>query len=158
MTPLVLLVGATAALPAVAAGMLVLGLRRRDPRVVATVTRWQRTRTNPRQLETAGAAGARMSVVAHVGRRSGRPHETPVGVTEVDGHLLVMLPYGPGTDWVRNVRAAGGAVVRHRGRRIAVTGPEVVPVGEVRAALGAGDRWAARVFGIREVLRLSPAG
>ncbi len=158
MSPLLLLGGAAVVLPAAAAGAFVLGLRRRDPRVVGAVTRWQRSSVNPRQLATAGTTGARMSVVQHVGRRSGRAYETPVGVTEADGVLLVMLPYGPTTDWVRNVRAAGGAVVRHRGRRLDVSEPEVRPVGEVRSALGAGDRWAARAFGIREVLVLRPTG
>lgn len=157
MSPLLVLAGITVALPAAAAGAVVLGIRRRDPRVVGAVNRWQRRSVNPRQLATAGTAGARMSVVEHVGRRSGRPYETPVGATDVAGDLVVMLPYGPTTDWVRNVRAAGGAVVRYDGRRVTVGAPEVVPVGEVAVGLSAGDRWTARVFGIREALRLTPA-
>ncbi len=62
--------------------VLVVGLRRRDRRVVSAVTRWQRSTVNPRQLETAGRAGARMSVVEHRGRRSGRSYSTPVGIRE----------------------------------------------------------------------------
>ncbi len=158
MSAVLVLAGVAVALPVAAAGVFVLGIRRRRPRVVRAVNRWQRRSVNPRQLATAGSAGARTSVVEHRGRRSGRAYETPVGVSEADGRLLVMLPYGPTTDWVRNVRAAGGAVVRHRGRSIPVTGPEIVPVDRVHAHLGAGDRWAARVFGIREVLLLRPAG
>lgn len=157
MSPLAVLAGVAVAAPVLAAGAVVLGIRRRHPRVVGAVHRWQRASVNPRQLETAGTAGARMSVVEHVGRRSGRAYATPVGVTDVDGALVVMLPYGPTTDWVRNVRAAGGAVVHHDGRRVTVGTPEVVPVGEVAVGLSAGDRWTARVFGIREALRLTPA-
>ena len=158
MSPLAVVAAVAVAAPALAAGTVVLGVRRRHPRVVRAVNRWQRSSANPRQLATAGAAGARTSVVEHVGRRSGRPYETPVGATAVGGDLVVMLPYGAGTDWVRNVRAAGRAVVRHDGRRLPVAAPEVLPVASVAAHLGRGDLWASRLFGIREVLVLHPTG
>jgi deazaflavin-dependent oxidoreductase (nitroreductase family) len=156
-SPLEIVAGLVVAVPVVAAGTMVIGIRRRDPRVVGLVHRWQRSTVNPAQLATAGTEGARMSVVEHRGRRSGRPYETPVGVCEVDGCLLVMLPYGPTTDWVRNVRAAGGAVLRHEGRSIPVVSPEVVPFADRARRLSAGDRRVARVFGIRDVLVLRPA-
>jgi deazaflavin-dependent oxidoreductase (nitroreductase family) len=157
-SPLLVLAGIAVTLPATAAGAVVLGIRRRDPRVVGFVNRWQRRSVNPRQLATAGTVGARMSVVEHVGRRSGRAYATPVGATDVGGDLVVMLPYGSTADWVRNVRAAGGAVIRYDGRRVTVGAPQVVSVGEVAAGLSGGDRWAACVFGIREALVLHPDG
>ncbi len=140
-----------------AAAVLVVGLRRRDRRVVGAVTRWQRSTVNPRQLATAGGAGARMSVVEHPGRRTGRRYSTPVGIREDGGDLVVMLPYGPGADWVRNVRAAGAATVRHDGRTLSVLDPEVVAFHDAERRLTAGDRWTARLFGIREVLVLHVA-
>ncbi len=140
-----------------AAAVIVLGLRRRDPRVVGAVTRWQRTTVNPRQLATAGSEGARMSVVEHHGRRSGRPYSTPVGIRRSGGDLLVLLPYGAETDWVRNVRAAGAATVRHDGRAVPVARPEVLPFAETAHRLTAGDRRVATLFGIREVLVLREA-
>jgi hypothetical protein len=39
----------------------------------------------------------------------------PVAVRPVDGGLLIALPWGAGTNWARNVLAAGGCVVRWRG-------------------------------------------
>lgn len=154
MSALVVVPAAALGVAGAAAAVLVVGLRRRDPRVVGAVTRYQRSTVNPRQLATAGSAGARMSVVGHRGRRSGRPYETPVGVRESGEDLLVLLPYGSGADWVRNVRAAGAATLRHDGRTLEVGVPEVLPLAAVADRLGAGDRWVARLFGIREVLRL----
>jgi deazaflavin-dependent oxidoreductase (nitroreductase family) len=137
--------------------LLVVGLRRRSPTVVGAVTRLQRDSLNLRELERAGGSGERTSVVEHRGRRSGREYRTPVGVREAADAFLVLLPYGPGTDWVRNVRAAGGATVRHDGRSVEVGRPEVLPTAAVAQDLTPLDRATARLFGIREVLRLSPA-
>ena len=39
-----------------------------------------------------------------------------------DGYVLA-LTYGPGTDWVKNVLAAGGCELRTRGRAIRLTSP-----------------------------------
>ena len=51
------------------------------------------------------------------GRRSGQVHSTVVTPVEVDGQRYLVSPRG-GTEWVRNVRAAGGeASIRHRGRK-----------------------------------------
>lgn len=157
MTALVVLGGLVVAVPLAAATTLVVGLRRRDPRVVGAVTRYQRSRVNPRQLETAGTAGARMSVVRHRGRRSGREYETPVGIRDTDAGLLVLLPYGSRADWVRNVRAAAAATVLHDGNTLEVDHPEVLALAEAAPLLTPWDRAVARLFGIREVLRLHPA-
>lgn len=42
--------------------------------------------------------------------------------------LVVVLNYGTGSDWIRNVAAAGSAGVLHRGRRYRLTNPRVIPV------------------------------
>ncbi|GIW07458.1 MAG: hypothetical protein KatS3mg060_2263 [Dehalococcoidia bacterium] len=49
------------------------------------------------------------------GRKSGRPHTTPVTLVEEGGRRWLVAPYGP-VNWVRNVRAAG-QVTLARGRR-----------------------------------------
>lgn len=63
--------------------------------------------------------------VHHRGRRSGRPYTTPVKLFRRGGDIVITLPYGPGSDWVRNVLAAGGCEITTRGRRIRVTDPTV---------------------------------
>jgi deazaflavin-dependent oxidoreductase (nitroreductase family) len=49
------------------------------------------------------------------GRKSGEPRTTPVVVIVQDGHRYLVAPYGV-VDWVRNLRAAGTAILT-RGRR-----------------------------------------
>ena len=54
-----------------------------------------------------------LTVVATVGRRSGRPRATPMGYVRVDAdRLWVVSEHGSGSDWYRNARAAGDVEVR----------------------------------------------
>ena len=58
------------------------------------------------------------------GRRSGVPHFTPVKLLDVEeGRFLVSL-YGP-SDWSRNLRAAGAATLRQKGRSLSVLARQV---------------------------------
>jgi deazaflavin-dependent oxidoreductase (nitroreductase family) len=60
-----------------------------------------------------------------LGRRSGKPRTVPVTWAEIDENRYLVSLNGE-SDWVRNVRAAGGrAVIRRRGR-FAVRLQEVV--------------------------------
>lgn len=80
-----------------------------------------------RGLIMLGAAPSGMHLLTVRGRRTGKPHSTPVTlVEELEGRWLV-APYGA-VGWVRNARAAGEVSLR-RGRRSAV-----VPVTEVDSA------------------------
>ena len=153
------LAGTLAGLVLAAAGagtVLVVGIRTRDPRVVRAVNRWQRDTVNPRQLREAPTSGT--AVVLHTGRRSGTAYRTPVGAVRHGDALVVLLPYGPGADWVRNVRAAGRATVLLDGAAIEVAGPRVVPVDDVATLLGRSSRAAVRLFGVREALVLPVIG
>lgn len=58
------------------------------------------------------------AVVHHRGRRSGRTYQTPVNLFRVGDRYVVALTYGPHTDWVRNVLAAGGCTIETRGRLV----------------------------------------
>ena len=49
------------------------------------------------------------------GRRSGRPHSTPVTLVEEGGRRWLVAPYGE-VAWVRNLRAAGRATLSRGGR------------------------------------------
>lgn len=61
-----------------------------------------------------GVWGARQMRVR--GRRSGQVRTTVVNLLEVDGHRYLVAPRGA-TEWVRNLRAAGGGDLR-LGRRV----------------------------------------
>lgn len=64
-------------------------------------------------------------VVVHRGRKSGREYRTPVNVFPHGERYVIALTYGPGTDWVKNVVAAGGFELLTRGRRVRLTSPRV---------------------------------
>jgi len=82
-------------------------------------------------------------IVEHRGRTSGRTYRTPINVSRRPGGYVVALTYGPDAQWVRNVLAAGGAVLETGGRRHQLRNPRLVrdprrrPVPPpVRAVLG----------------------
>ena len=78
------------------------------------------------------------------GRRSGRWRTVPVNVLELDGARYLVAPRGE-TDWVRNLRAAGGGELR-RGRRAEAFRAVEVPDQEKPPLIGAYlERWGYQV-------------
>jgi deazaflavin-dependent oxidoreductase (nitroreductase family) len=65
-------------------------------------------------------------VLRHTGRSSGKEYATPVAVIPTPTSFLIALPWGRGTDWVRNVRRAGGCTVRWKGREFTCSEPTFV--------------------------------
>jgi hypothetical protein len=61
------------------------------------------------------------------GRRSGRLISFPVVIANHDGERYLVAMLGEHTNWVRNVRAAGGRAMLRHGRREAVRLKEVDP-------------------------------
>jgi deazaflavin-dependent oxidoreductase (nitroreductase family) len=66
------------------------------------------------------------AVVEHVGRRSGTVRHSPVNLFRRGDRYVIALTYGKDSQWVRNVLAAGEFTVTTRGRRVALTQPELV--------------------------------
>jgi deazaflavin-dependent oxidoreductase (nitroreductase family) len=65
------------------------------------------------------------AVIVHRGRRTGRAYRTPV-LAFVRGRVIaVAILYGAESDWVKNVLAGGGHVVR-LGRTYELVAPQVV--------------------------------
>lgn len=64
-------------------------------------------------------------VIVHTGRRSKRQYRTPVNVFPLRSGYSVALTYGSGSDWVRNVIAAGGCELETRGRLEHLAAPEI---------------------------------
>jgi deazaflavin-dependent oxidoreductase (nitroreductase family) len=92
------------------------------PRAVA---RFNRVATNKVLGRLAGRVPTFVAV-RHRGRRSGRVYETPINVFRTAGGFVAALTYGPDTDWVRNVLAAGGCELKTRGGWVTVTEPRLV--------------------------------
>ena len=66
-------------------------------------------------------------VLEHRGRSTGRLHHTPVNLLTVEGTRYLVAPRGE-TQWVRNVRHAGGHLVLILGRRRQLCTATEVPV------------------------------
>lgn len=90
-------------------------------------------------------------VVVHRGRRSGREYRTPVNVFPHDDRFVFALTYGPGTDWVKNVLAAGGFELLTRGHRVRLTAPRVYR-DEDREGIRPVERRALGLLGVADFL------
>jgi deazaflavin-dependent oxidoreductase (nitroreductase family) len=64
-------------------------------------------------------------VIIHRGRRTDRLYKTPVNVFRHGGDYVVALTYGPESDWVKNVLAAGGCELITCGCRIPLVAPHI---------------------------------
>jgi deazaflavin-dependent oxidoreductase (nitroreductase family) len=83
-------------------------------------------------LKFAGVSRTPFAVIRHVGRRSGKPYETPIIVMPGEGGFVVALTYGPEVDWYRNVIAAGQCGLLWHGNEYAIE--EIKPM-DKQAAL-----------------------
>jgi deazaflavin-dependent oxidoreductase (nitroreductase family) len=84
-------------------------------------------------LAAKGWTPRRMVTLEVPGRKTGRPIELPVVVADYEGERYLVSMLGEGTNWVRNVRAAGGRAALRYGGREEVQLEEVDPT--ARAAI-----------------------
>jgi deazaflavin-dependent oxidoreductase (nitroreductase family) len=63
-------------------------------------------------------------LITIAGRKSGLPRTIPVAIIELSGRRWVWAPWGE-VNWVRNLRAAGGATITVRGRKEEVGATEL---------------------------------
>lgn len=93
-------------------------------------------------------------VVVHRGRRSGKEYQTPVNVFATEDGYVLALTYGPDTDWVKNVLAAGGCELRTGGRVVRLTTPRLFH-DETRRDIRPLERQVLRVIGVADFLSLT---
>jgi deazaflavin-dependent oxidoreductase (nitroreductase family) len=120
-----------------------------------TVGRWNKAGLNRLTRHVAPWMPG-LGVVIHRGRRSGRRYETPVNVFPAEDGYVFALTYGPDTDWVRNVLAAGGCELRTRGRTVRLVSPRLYH-DEGRRGIRPFERQVLRVLNVAEFLALKPA-
>jgi deazaflavin-dependent oxidoreductase (nitroreductase family) len=112
---------------------------------------------NPRVKRAVERRESPFGVLHHIGRRSGAAYHTPVAVGRTPGGVFVPLMYGPGTDWCRNIVAAGRCTLTFDGQELALTAPEVVPASVAEAQLPAETLRRWRGQGIAHYLSLAYA-
>ena len=106
------------------------------------VLRWY----NGTRLKRAGSEHSATAILTHVGRRSGRAYETPLGAAGYGDGFVLSLAYGPGTDWCRNVMAAGRGTLAWKGQTYELERPEIISGPQVLRAWpdGSGSRCVQR--------------
>lgn len=94
-------------------------------------------------------------VLHHRGRKSGKAYATPLAILRTPDGFVLPLPFGEGTDWCRNLRAAGGGVIHWRGADHTVVEPEIMDAAAAMPAFNRVLRPVVRVVGIKKFLRAS---
>ena len=95
------------------------------------------------------------AIVEHRGRSSGRIYRTPVAVARTADGFMIPIPFGDGTQWVKNVLAAGGCRLRRVGREIDLVEPVEVNGAEGLAAFNRVERGLMGSAGVSRFLRLT---
>jgi deazaflavin-dependent oxidoreductase (nitroreductase family) len=122
-----------------------------------TLARFNRRVTNPFFRSFAGWLPP-FAIAEHRGRRSGRRYETPICAFKRPEGWIIALTYGPQSDWVENVLAAGGCRLKARGRWHALSRPRLVEGAEWRRLLPPIPRTILAFNKVDLFLCLEPAG
>lgn len=91
-------------------------------------------------------------LICHVGRRSGKPYETPIWAFRRGERFLIVLTYGPTTDWLRNLETAGHADAQYARHRWSLTNPVVEELEPGEMPLPRPVRWVLRRIRVRHFL------
>jgi len=114
---------------------------------------------NPLLRKVAGRRHMSMAAqIHHRGRRSGRLYVTPASARLDGAAFWIPLTFGTGSDWCRNVRAAGECTIRWKGTDYQARRPVVVEravaLSAARGSFKPHERAMLRLIGIRQFLRL----
>ena len=88
---------------------------------------------NPREVKK-----GKRPIVAHVGRSSGKSYQTPMDAHRTHGGYVLVVRYGPESDWVQNILAAGEATLRIDGAEHHLQAPRLVSQQEAIEELAPG--------------------
>lgn len=138
--------------------LMMWALKSRNPRVIGWLTWYHKHVTNPVMVRFFSGRSAHNALLHHVGRRSGKEFVTPLTAHRAENTIIIPLPYGIETDWLRNVQAADQGVVELEGRSFTVDEPEVVRIDQVMSLL---PPLLVRIVGLHDTkhaLRLHVAG
>jgi deazaflavin-dependent oxidoreductase (nitroreductase family) len=96
--------------------------------------RWL-AKINKRVFNPGQVRKGKYPVVTHVGRTSGRSYLTPLDAFPTQTGYVMVVRYGPESDWVQNVLAAGTATLRIDGEEHPLVSPRLVSPEEALDAL-----------------------
>ena len=114
--------------------------------------------TAPLARPLAGRRGITVwAVVLHEGRRSGNAYATPVAVSRTPDGFMIPITFGEGTQWTKNVLAAGGCRLRWSGHEYRLVDPQVVDRATGALAFNGPERAALSKVRIETFLHLREA-
>jgi deazaflavin-dependent oxidoreductase (nitroreductase family) len=102
---------------------------------------------NPLTRRLARSSFGPISIIRHVGRRSGKLYETPIMAIRVEDGFVIELTYGYDVDWHKNVVAAGGCTVIWHGKAYAIDKIEPIDTETGRAAFPLPAQLILRILG-----------
>lgn len=109
---------------------------------------------NPLTLGLTRAGIGPLTVVTHVGRKSGKQYATPLLLAPIAGGFVAELTYGPNVDWFQNVKAAGRCTILRGGREIAIDRIEPMDADAGRQAFPLAARILLCLLQRRDYVRL----
>jgi deazaflavin-dependent oxidoreductase (nitroreductase family) len=95
-------------------------------------------------------------ILVYRGRKSGKEYRTPLNAFRHGNEWVFALTYGSDVQWVKNVIAAGEAILEVRRRRIRLVDPELV-VDPARRLMPPVVRQGLGLMRVSEFLRMRPA-
>lgn len=134
--------------------LMVWAFKSRNPRLLASVIWLHKHVENPLMVRFFSGRSSHAALLHHVGRRSGKTYVTPLTADRSEDAIIILLPYGTETDWLRNLQSAGQGVVELEGRSFAVDEPEVVPIDQVMPLLTPALGRMAKYHEAKHALRL----
>jgi deazaflavin-dependent oxidoreductase (nitroreductase family) len=112
---------------------------------------------NPLTRRLARGRFGPFALVRHVGRKSGRPYETPLIVARAGDDIVIELTYGAQVDWYKNVQAAGGCTLLWHRREYLIDRLAPLPAAAGRAAYPAPARVILRLLNRQHFVRMHVA-
>jgi hypothetical protein len=124
---------------------------KKPPRGIATR---MAKRANPVTLKLAGKYFRSLSILKHVGRRSGREYATPVAAFPLGDGFVFALLYGDLTqvDWCRNVMSAGQCTLKTLKIEYRLERPEIIAASKALGAYPLYWKFLLRLRGIKQFL------
>jgi deazaflavin-dependent oxidoreductase (nitroreductase family) len=109
---------------------------------------------NKRVLNKAVLNRGTWPVLTHVGRSSGKTYRTPLEAYPIGDGFIFVLMYGSEADWVKNILAAGTAVLRIGDDKFDLVSPRLVTKEVAWQQLPAGTKPPPKLFHVTECLQM----
>lgn len=118
----------------------------RMPRAVATFNR----RFTNRAARSIAPWLPNLGTLEHVGRKSGENYRTPLVIFKTEDGFVVLVGYGPESDWLKNVLAGGPTALRKRGTVVALGSPRLADKADAALLISPATRLFYRLFPYNE--------